>query len=107
MSPLLIALGDLTEWFELMDDYEGKEVNRAAWLATQWSVYGEENSDAEWVELRHTAELLIAEWRAQRNADTIAPKAPEIKDFRPVPTTIDEATTRLCDDIIRTVRRVA
>ena len=38
--------------------------------------------------------------------ETIAETPVSAKDFRPVPTTIDEATTRLCDDIIRT-RRVA
>lgn len=106
MSPLLISLGDLTEWFELMDDYRGAEWDRAKYLCDQFTAFGDEISHDDWVVLMHQAELLIAEWKARKTiaetAENLNRELLEAAGMR----ALNEATTRLCDDIIRT-RRVA
>lgn len=107
MSPLLLALGDLTEWFELMDDYRGAERDRASYLADQWTARGDEISHDEWVVLMHQAEQLIAEWKARKTiAETAENLNRELRETSGMQA-LHEATNRLCDDIIRTVRRVA
>jgi hypothetical protein len=65
--PLLTSIGNLPEWFELMDGYRGAERDRAKYLADQLTAFGDEITDAEWVKLMHAAELLIAEWRARNS----------------------------------------
>jgi hypothetical protein len=100
VSPLLIAIGNLDFWFEVLDEYSGPEAARCGWLASQWTSFGDDITDADWVVLMHHAELLIAEWRARKK---IADFANEIN----VPTTLDTATNRFLDAITKPYRRVA
>jgi hypothetical protein len=81
----LDEIGNLDMWFEALDGFTGLEANRSAWLATQWSVYGEE---ADWNALRADAELVIAEWRKTRPASS---------------TTINDVAALVCADIARRV----
>jgi len=78
----LDEIGNLDMWFEALDGFTGLEANRSAWLATQWSVYGEE---ADWNALRADAELVIAEWRKTR------------------PATVNDVAEIVCADIARRV----
>jgi hypothetical protein len=107
LNPLLLALGDLTEWFELMDDYRGAERDRAKYLCDQFTAFGDEISHDDWVVLMHQAELLIAEWKARKTiAETAENLNRELLETAGIHT-LSEATAYGLDRIIRTVRRVA
>jgi hypothetical protein len=67
VNPLLTSIGNLPEWFELMDGYGGAERDRVEYLADQWTVRSEPPSADEWDGLLTAAELLIAEWRARNS----------------------------------------
>lgn len=84
MNPLLASIGNLPEWFELMDGYRGAEWDRASFLADQWSYHSEEITDAMWAERLHCAELLILEWRTQKLDATLANLAAGDEHFRPI-----------------------
>ncbi len=88
MTADLDAIGNLDTWFEALDGYTGTEANRSAWLATQWSVYGEE---ADWNALRADAELVIAEWRKTKPAS--------------IPS-INDVAALVCADITRGFDRI-
>ena len=46
-AALIEAIGNTEYWFDALDQYQGEEADRIAWLADEWTVRGDEPTEAE------------------------------------------------------------
>ena len=62
-----------SDFFDLLDDYTGPEELRAAYLAGQWTCWGDdEPSEYEWACMLTDAQAVICDWRGARLDTTLA-----------------------------------
>lgn len=71
-SALIEAIGNTEYWFDALDQYQGEEADRIAWLAGEWTSYGDDLTEAERHWNLQAATALVREWKARRNIADLA-----------------------------------